>query len=153
MGNSNKPLLHCVHLNQCDPKKCTALKLGRLKQINIVKKMPKSFSKSIVLDPFSKVEISPKDMEIIKRFGLVVIDCSWESTESIFMSSFKNGRKLPHLLAANTVNYGKWDRLSSAEALAASLYIAGFPESARELLSKFSWGDAFWKINQMTFSD
>jgi pre-rRNA-processing protein TSR3 len=113
--------------------------------------MPRFLSNAVVLDPFSKTEISIEDAKIILKFGIVVIDCSWESTETIFTSPFRNGRKLPHLLAANAVNYGKWDRLSSAEALAASLYLVGFKSQARELLSKFSWGEAFWEINNMNF--
>jgi pre-rRNA-processing protein TSR3 len=56
-------------------------------------------------------------------------------------------RKLPALMAANPVNYGKIGRLSTAEALSAALQIMGFKLQARELLSPFGWGDTFFDLN------
>ena len=38
--------------------------------------------------------------------------------------------------------------MSSVEALAASLYIMGIKEQALQILSKFSWGEQFIKLNQ-----
>ena len=138
---------YCVHLNQCDIKKCTALKLARLNVIKIRKKLEHCPRKAIVLDPFSKQIVSKADAKFVRKYGVVVIDCSWAKTEIVFRKPYRQGRALPHLLAANPVNYGKWDRLSSAEALAAALYLTGFCEEARQLLSKFSWGTAFFDIN------
>jgi pre-rRNA-processing protein TSR3 len=39
-------------------------------------------------------------------------------------------------------------KLSSAEAVAAALYIMGFKEQAVRLLSKFSFGEQFLLLNQ-----
>jgi pre-rRNA-processing protein TSR3 len=52
------------------------------------------------------------------------------------------------MLAANPTNFGKPQRLSSAEALAASLYIIGEREQAQMLMSKFKWGPVFLDINK-----
>jgi pre-rRNA-processing protein TSR3 len=139
--------LFCVHLNQCDPKKCTSLKLKRLGLINVVKRLDQVPRNAIILDPFAEKELTIEDSPLIQRFGLIVIDCSWEKTDTIFTHKFRTGRKLPKLLAANSVNYGRWERLSSVEALAAALYITNFNSEAQNLLSKFSWGPTFAQLN------
>lgn len=140
--------LFCVHLDQCDPKKCTALKLKRLGLIQITNRIDKCPRNAIILDPFADKILSVDDKDSIEKYGLIVIDCSWEKTESIFKHKFRTGRKLPSLLAANSVNYGRWERLSSAEAIAASLFLTGFPENAKNILSKYSWGESFIQINK-----
>jgi pre-rRNA-processing protein TSR3 len=78
----------------------------------------------------------------------VAIDCSWEKAAQIFMTRFRGAnRKLPGLLAANPVNYARIGRLSTAEALAAALWITGFRERAEALLSILSWGRTFVDLN------
>ncbi|KAH8587398.1 hypothetical protein B0O99DRAFT_526840, partial [Bisporella sp. PMI_857] len=52
-----------------------------------------------------------------------------------------------YLVAANSVNYGKPLRLNCVEALGAAFYICGHPEWAEEVLSHFSYGQAFLDIN------
>jgi len=81
----------------------------------------------IVLTPTAKKIVSCEDAEIMKTFGVCVIDCSWAFFESVKVKSNKNReRLLPHLLAANPINYGKEWKLSCAEALSAAVLLAGF---------------------------
>ena len=141
------PSLFIVHFGQCDPKKCTSVKL---KKFNLVKFVPKIRflpKNAIILDPFASKTLNFRDKQQIDRFGLAVIDCSWKQAENVF-KKFRTGRKLPKLLAANSVNYGRWEKLSSAEALAAALYITSHSTEAEMLMSKFSWGHAFLELNQ-----
>jgi pre-rRNA-processing protein TSR3 len=141
--------LYIYHLKQCDPRKCTALKLGNHKLAKIVYKTRDLPQRAIVLDPFSDKAFSPMDRNIMENVGLVAIDCSWIFANDVFRFGIKgNNRCLPYLVAANPVNYGQPTKLSTIEALAAALYIAGFQEDAKKMLSLFKWGVTFLNINQ-----
>jgi pre-rRNA-processing protein TSR3 len=146
--NPSQIHLYCIHFDQCDRKKCTSLRLQHYGLVQVKYRLSQCPKKAIILDPFSEIILSKNDIEPIRQYGLVVIDCSWEKAETIFKHPYRTGRKLPPLLAANPVNYGRWNRLSSVEALAGGLIITGFIENAQELLSKFSWGNSFIEINQ-----
>jgi pre-rRNA-processing protein TSR3 len=79
---------------------------------------------------------------------LVAVDCSWKQRERVFESfRARTRRRLPYLLAANSVNYGRPYELTTVEALAAALYILGESQRARELLNKFKWGPRFFDLN------
>lgn len=133
---------------QCDPKKCTALKLGRHGMVRIVSQIRFLPKRAIVLNPFSEIAFSPADRRRIEDSGLAALDCSWEHTEKILQKHVKGtSRCLPILIAGNPVNYGKPTKLSTAEALASALHIAGFKEEAEQLLSIFKWGHTFLDIN------
>ncbi len=58
-------------------------------------------------------------------------------------------RCLPILIAGNPVNFGKLTKLTTAEAIAAALYIAGFKKESEDLLSIFTWGHTFFELNGM----
>lgn len=79
---------------------------------------------------------------------LVAVDCSWKQRERVFESfRARTRRRLPYLLAANPVNYGRPYELTTVEALGAALCILGEAQRARELLGKFKWGPTFLALN------
>lgn len=81
--------------------------------------------------------------------GITAVDCSWARADDVIWLHLRGvHRALPYLLAANPVNYGKPSQLSTAEALAASLYILGFRPEAERLLSLFKWGAGFIALNK-----
>jgi pre-rRNA-processing protein TSR3 len=111
-----------------------------------MRRIPK---RSIVLNPVSETAFSPADREIVMKSGLVALDCSWKQAEEVFTRSRgANQRALPYLLAANPVNTYKPIKLSTAEALAAALYIIGEEETAADLMSVFKWGPSFITLNK-----
>lgn len=149
MNASKNPVnIYCLHFKECDPKKCSALKLHKLGHLKIIKGIKGHLSNAILLNPLSRVELKYEDRGMIKRFGLIVLDCSWRKIIKLKEHKHKNARNLPPLISANPVNYGKWEKLNSAEAIAAALYITGFKAQAKNILSNFRWSKEFWKINK-----
>jgi pre-rRNA-processing protein TSR3 len=113
--------------------------------VNKTRFLPK---RAIVLNPFSEIAFSPADRKRVENFGLVALDCSWEHAEKVLLKHVKGtSRCLPILIAGNPVNFGKATKLTTAEALAAALYIAGFKREASSLLSIFTWGHTFLELN------
>jgi pre-rRNA-processing protein TSR3 len=103
----------------------------------------------VALNPFSEIAFSPADRRRIEDFGLTALDFSWARAEKALLKQVRGtSRCLPVLTAGNPVNFGKPTKLTTAEALAAALYIAGFEEVAAELLSIFKWGHTFFEINR-----
>jgi pre-rRNA-processing protein TSR3 len=136
--------LQVLMFYQDDPKKCTAAKMVKF---GIAKNIKKIGNKGLVLDPFSERTLLPKDKSLIN--SIVGIDCSWTLADQAFSKKF-NGikRKLPPLLAGNPVNYAKFNKLTTAEALSASLFILGFKDESLAILDKFKWGHTFYELNQ-----
>ena len=136
--------LFVLRFHQDDPKKCTAAKMVKFRIASDVRKTTKN---NLILDPFSDKTLLPTDREMIK--SIVGIDCSWNLADQAFSKNFIGiKRKLPPLLAGNPINYSKLDKLTTAEAMAASLYILGFKIEALDLLNKFKWGHTFYELNQ-----
>ena len=137
------------HAKQCDPKKCTALKLKRHQLVRVVHRVKGLPRGVVILNPFSDRAFSPADRGRVERRGLAAIDCSWMHADEVFELSVQGvSRCLPYLVAANPVNYGVPTKLSTVEALAAALYIAGFGEESERLLSIFKWGPHFLVLNR-----
>ena len=140
--------LYAYDLRQCDPKKCTALKLARFRVVKLFFKTRSFPSHAIVLDPLSERAFSPADRGIAEEYGIVAIDCSWINIDDVFQLRIKGeSRCLPYLIAGNPVNYGQVGKLSTAEALAAALYIIGYEKQANRVLSLWKWGPTFLKTN------
>ena len=143
--------LYAYHAGQCDPKKCTSLKLHRLGLLTLVPRANALPGGTVLLTPEAERALSRADAPRAARHGLSVLDLSWKVTERVgrFPAVPKAvGRALPYLLAANAVNYGMPFVLSSAEALAAALVILGDADRGREVLGKFAWGEQFLRLNR-----
>ena len=121
-------------------------------KFGFAKSVKKISSKSLVLDPFAQNFLIPNDKKLVNV--IVGVDCSWNLAEQEFSKKF-NGikRKLPPLLAGNPVNYAKINKLTTVEALSATLYIFGLKQDALDLLDKFKWGHTFYELNQNLLED
>nr|WP_187286198.1 DUF367 family protein [Methanothermus fervidus] len=138
------------HEEECNRKKCTSLRLGRKGFAKIVKTMNQIPRGAIVLNPLSKKALSREDKQRIIRHGLAAIDCSWKNVRKS-SEIFKVGRyhrALPFLVAANPIAYGRPFVLSTAEAIASTLYIIGLKDMAKEIMSNFKWGPHFLQLNK-----
>ncbi|MEM4083195.1 MAG: DUF367 domain-containing protein, partial [Saccharolobus sp.] len=109
-----------IEFEQDDPKKCTAKKMIRL---GLAERVRKPFG--IILNPISERVLSFDDKDIIRNIGITVIDSSWNKSDMKLFSRYNNklARRLPILFAGNPINYAKPYKLSSLEAVAASLFI------------------------------
>jgi len=140
-----------VRLGGDNPKLSTALKLVRLGYAVRIhaKEIPPH---SVVLNPFSREILKPSDSALLRRYGVVVLDTSWnsglEDLRSMVGRRRYEQRVLPVLKAGNPINYGVLTKLSSVEAVAAALYITGFKRYSLEILSKFKWGLTFYELNK-----
>ncbi len=138
------------HAAQDDPKKNTALRLNRRGLARIVTKIKFLPKRAIVLNPFGQIALSPADRERVEKFGIVALDCSWEHAQKVMGEHVRGtSRCLPILIAGNPVNFGKLTKLTTAEAIAATLYITGFQDEAKRVLEIFPWGHTFFELNQM----
>ena len=138
------------HACQDDPKKNTALRLKRRGLARIVTKMKFLPKRALVLNPFGEIAFSPADRRRLEDFGLAAIDCSWVNAQKVMGEHVKGtSRCLPILIAANPVNFGKWTKLTTAEAVAAALYIVGFKKESEDVLSIFTWGHTFFELNSL----
>ncbi len=138
--------LWVVHTGQCNPKRCTSKKLARFDLVTLISAQRlQRASHAILLDPTARTPLSRKD----RSTALVALDCSWEHCEQYIASMpLRTRRRLPYLLAANPINYGRPCRLTTVEAFAAALYIYGELLHAEQLLSKFKWGPTFLVLNR-----
>ncbi|MEM0016644.1 MAG: DUF367 family protein [Saccharolobus sp.] len=137
-----------IEFEQDDPKKCTAKKMIRL---GLAERVRKPFG--IILNPISERVLSFDDKDIIRNIGITVIDSSWNKSDMKLFSRYNNklARRLPILFAGNPINYAKPYKLSSLEAVAASLFIICEKDLGLKLLSIIKWGHTFYELNKELF--
>jgi len=142
-------IIGILTLGEDDPTKCTAerlLRAGIAIRYRRIREIPRC---SIVLNPLAKKYIMKHDRNRIENCGIVALDISWKRGIKL-LTKINRGeqRVLPILIAANPVNYGRPFKLSTAEALAAALYIVGLKDIAKRILTSFKWGPEFLRINE-----
>ena len=154
MNDFGKVPLHAIWLAQDDPKKNTAVKLSKRGELRLHERFTRLPRKGIILEPLCGKVLGPEDHSLLLEEGgsLVGLDCSWsqieDSVNTVMKKTKLKPRMLPLLLAANPVNWGKPSKMTTAEALAASLYLIGKEKQARDLLSAFNWGEQFFVLNK-----
>jgi len=144
--------VYVIRAGSDDPRRSTGLKLVRK---GLAERVPPGWALppcTILLTVFTDTILSPLDRDLVSKCGVAVIDSSWkEDIETIRrLSTAWRGPKriLPALVAGNPINYGRVSLLSSAEAVAAALYIVGYQEEALKVLSLFKWGETFLNLNR-----
>lgn len=141
--------------NTCAPRKCTVVRLARTGMVRLVDRPERVPRSSLILDPTAERALSPADAP--RNDGpirsITALDCSWEVLDADLFGTWRHHRALPYLVAANPTNYGRPLRLSSAEALAAALYILGEPGQAAAVLDAFRWGPHFLVLNHDPLED
>ena len=97
--------LHIIHLDQDDPKKCTARKMAKFYSAKLHNKINTSPKRGFLLNPQSKSILGPDDKKILNLgASIVALDCSWKqidsSLEFIKDKTRLQGKTLPIVLAA-----------------------------------------------------
>lgn len=144
--NMKNVSIYYADLFQDDPKKSTMKKLNRFSLATRID--VREIQRHTVLRADGDSIILPGDRKFLERRGLCIIEGSWKSGMLLEQIKTEHSRKLPILMASNPVNYGKFNYLSSVEAVCAALYITGFRDQAEYIISKFSWGHTFLETNR-----
>tara|TARA_B100000902_G_scaffold278175_1_gene264038 strand:- start:351 stop:881 length:531 start_codon:yes stop_codon:yes gene_type:complete len=144
--------MHIIHLDQDDPKKCTARAMERANTVIVHESVRGSPRRGFLLDPSAGIVLGPEDIDLIDRGAAIVgLDCSWKQLEPSMKSILNNTklqpRTLPLALPANPVSWGKPGRLSTAEAMALCAAIMGRMDQAKRMLRPFRFGEEFLQLN------
>ncbi|MDP7388424.1 MAG: hypothetical protein QF746_05975, partial [Candidatus Thalassarchaeaceae archaeon] len=81
MDRSRGLRIEAIHLDQDDPKKCTAKKLERAGLIKCKSRISMAPKRGILLDPLTDRILSPSDLGLIEGGSIVALDCSWKKIE------------------------------------------------------------------------
>ncbi len=134
-----------IYLHQDDPAKST---MKKLQKFNLAEQINRDkMGGYVVLRYDAEKTLLPVDRSQVSRKGICIIEGSWNLGD--LLGSYRKGteRKLPVLMAGNPVNFGKFNKLSSVEAVAAALFITGYADQAKEVMGKFTWGHTFMELN------
>lgn len=140
---------------QDDPRKNTAVRLGRQGLAEVVDQAKRIRPHSVLLNPFAKKAISREDLPQMRKVGLLALDCSWKQAERMFplLQGKVRSRALPFLVASSPARFGTPFELSTAEAIAAALWIVGEERQARRVMSVVPWGKTFFEVNAQPLAD
>jgi hypothetical protein len=90
---------------QCDSKKCTGRKLARLSALKELR-VSQGWA-GVILSPSGKQAMSMADHEIVKSYGIAVVDCSWAKLDEVPFTKIKGKherlRQLTHCTAAHRI--------------------------------------------------
>ncbi len=144
--------MHIIHLDQDDPKKCTAHGMNRIGEVILHHDVRGAPRRGFLLDPTAGIVLGPEDRDLIDRGAAIVgLDCSWKQLEpsikSILSKTKLKPRTLPLALPANPVSWGKPGRLSTAEAMSLCAAIMGRMDQAKRMLRPFRFGEEFLELN------
>jgi pre-rRNA-processing protein TSR3 len=104
-------------MNQNDTRRDTGSKLCRM---GMAKRLTvREHWGGIILSPAATRTVSKDDRELIARYGVGVVNCSWAKLDDVPFHKLKSGgdRLLPYMFAANPTKYGQPCTLSSCEAM------------------------------------
>lgn len=133
--------VYVLRLEHDDPRKATGARLLKLKLADRYRPL----RRALILNPFSRRYLSPADRDLAR--ALVAVDASWRRIGEVrWPPGFQ--RRLPFLVAANPINYGVPNYLSTVEAIASALIILGYEELPLKMLNSFKWGVEFLRINE-----
>ncbi len=142
-------------LEEDDPRRCTGHRLLQRGLVRRAAARREGRPAPIALDPFAPVPLCGRDRERAESAGFLVVDGSWNRLSARSRLSDdgespgrRGSRRLPLLVATNPQHFGRWTQLTTAEALAAAVYLVGRPLEAERLLEGLRGGPAFLEINR-----
>ncbi|MGC9104829.1 MAG: DUF367 family protein [Thermoprotei archaeon] len=135
--------VYVIDYDEDDPSKCTGKRMVRLGLAEFARR-----PKGITLDPFSRVTLGIEDRETAEKYGITVIDASWNRFDPAKVPRSSFSRRLPILVAGNPINYAIAYKLSSVEAVFATLYILEWVEEAMAFLKVNKWMKTFYDLNR-----